>query len=347
MTKVKPNTKEQLIYFLLSNLNLGTYDSKFLTNIQTNNVISKRPLTTNQAALLYKIVERYAKQLRKLELNVLELIDLPWTLEPIPSIPEYTEAHLALEESNFILRSPYQREFVKAIAKSDINAKWYKETKQWIAPANTYTLKIMKLILVNNYNEVNYCDNIKRLLNTVELYNDCKYWNPTYVYVNGSYYVMASTQEVVDAIEHIPFTEDLSTIAHLTRYGIEIDDTVKEQFYKKYSKDDVAFALDFKVATELDDVTIVDKLRYLKTDLILISKVNATTQEHIQYIKNEVSSHIPWAIISEVDTSWYDLLKKSKYPVMITSGMWITSMGMVKSVGKVIHIVNSKPLDIK
>jgi hypothetical protein len=347
MTKVKPNTKEQLIYFLLSNLNLGTYDSKFLTNIQTNNVISKKPLTTNQAALLYKIVERYAKQLRKLELNVLELIDLPWTLEPIPSIPEYTEAHLILEESNLILRSPYQREFVKAIAKSEINAKWYKDTKQWIAPANTYTLKMMKLLLVNNYNEVNYCDKITQLLNKVELHKDCKYWNPTYVYVNGSYYVMASTQEVIDAIEHIPFTEELSTIAQLTRYGIEIDESVKEQLYKKYSKDDVAFALEFKVAAELDDVTIVDKLRYLKTDLILISKVNATTQEHIQYIKNAVAPKISWAMISDVDTSWYDLLKQSKYPVIITSGMWIHSMSIMRSVGKVIHIVNSKPIDIK
>ncbi len=56
MTKVKPKTKEQVIYFLISNISLGTYDKRFLSNLESMNVVAKKPLTTNQATLFEKIM---------------------------------------------------------------------------------------------------------------------------------------------------------------------------------------------------------------------------------------------------------------------------------------------------
>lgn len=347
MTKVKPKTKEQLIYFLLTNLSLGTYDSKFLNNIQVSNVINKKPLTSNQAELLYKIIERYTKQLRKLDLNVLELLDLPWTLEPVPSLPEYTEAHLLLQDSQLVLRSPYKKEFVKDIGTTETLAKWHKETKEWLIPANTYSLKKIKECLENNYDKVNYCDKIKELIRKVETHRDCKYWNPTYTYINGNYYVTAINEALLSAIEHIPFNGELHTVAHLSRYGITIDDIVREKLYARYPVDDVCFATDFKVSTEVDDMDIVDKLKELKTDLILISKVLPTTSDYIQLIKNQMSPTVAWAHISEDETGWYNLLEKSNYPVVITTGMYVSSMSLMKTAGKVVHIVDTKPINIK
>ena len=34
------------------------------------------------------------------------------------------------------------------------------------------------------YEKINYCDETKNILNTVEMYKDCQYWNPTLVKAN-------------------------------------------------------------------------------------------------------------------------------------------------------------------
>ena len=60
MSKVKPTTKEQLIHYLLHNVSLGTYDNRFLTNIETNFIGAGKPVTSNQSDLLTKITFRYS-----------------------------------------------------------------------------------------------------------------------------------------------------------------------------------------------------------------------------------------------------------------------------------------------
>ena len=85
MTKVKPTTKEQLVYYLCHNISLGTYDQRFLDNILRLNITANKPLTTNQSSLFDKIVERYSRQLAKQEIASADMKLLPWILQPIDS----------------------------------------------------------------------------------------------------------------------------------------------------------------------------------------------------------------------------------------------------------------------
>lgn len=126
MSVIKPSTKEQLIYYLLNHISLGTYDRKFLSNLQTMYMVSQKPVTTNQSRLLSRIILQYKRQLLKHEITVDQANALPWTREPIPSLPEFTETHLILVDDELILRSPYKNIFVKDFKKLDIYGKWNK-----------------------------------------------------------------------------------------------------------------------------------------------------------------------------------------------------------------------------
>jgi hypothetical protein len=142
MIKMVPTSKESLIYYLIHNISLGTYDQKFLHNLVSLNVTKNHPVTTNQAELLDKIVSRYKKQLAKKELDVNELLKLEWNTKPILSSPQFTQAYLSLGEGKIILHSPYKSEFVKEFKRIE-NVSWHRDEKFWSAPANEYMLKLV------------------------------------------------------------------------------------------------------------------------------------------------------------------------------------------------------------
>ena len=222
MTKVKPKTKEQTIDFMIKYLSLGTYDKKFLSNVLQLNIAVKKPVTTNQADLLNKIIVRYHKQLAKKEIDSKEIISLPWTLPPIQSSPQYTNAHLSIEDDLILLRTPYKKEFVKEL-KDIPYMNWDRETKTWKGPKAEFILKKLINLIDEHFTNVNYSENIKSIIDILCEYESVKFWQPTLTIGNGNLYIAAATPELMDAITFIPLSLEPHIVARLVRMGVNID----------------------------------------------------------------------------------------------------------------------------
>lgn len=343
MNKVKPKTKEQTIYFLVSNLSLGTYDKKFLNNLEAMNITLGKPLTTNQAALLDKIILRYARQLKKLEIGADELISLPWVTEPIKSSPQFTEVHLYLVDDEIILRSPYKKDFVKDFRSLEVSSVWYAEDKFWRMPANTYTLKQVKTCLEKHYSKINYCENLQTLFANTIPYNDIKCWDPTLYSINNNLMIVCLNEALDIAIKDIKLDYTLSCLYKLTRYGIQIHESVINNL-QGYTKAEIDFALEYNPKIERNDTTLLNKIKLLQPDIVVLATGNRN-YDIFPHTKNElIKNNILCEEISfsnhRIDTSNF------KFPIVITNGLHISNL-LPGRVGKVVSLVNSNPIDIK
>lgn len=348
MTKVKPTTKEQLIYYFISNISLGTYDKRFLTNLESMNVTAQKPLTTNQADLLDKIIARYSRQLHKLELNVDEMLSLPWHNRPIQSLPQFTEAHLSLLDDELILHSPFKKDFVEDFRKADINGKWNKEERYWSVPASTHTLNIATKIIEKHYNKVNYCDTITEFIQSAKVYEDCKYWNPSFEYLNGNFYVVAANSNLINAISYIPFEVELYVLARLVRHGISIGDTALAQFVDKFKPDEILFALDTEANIEIDDPEAINKLLKIKTDYVVFLELTGSAKGFFTSLKKKLEEHnIKHHTLSVKEQQEGIFTRDYAYPTLIVSGFFYRPSQITPAIGKVVHVVNSKPISIK
>ena len=213
MTKVKPTTKEQLVYYLCHNISLGTYDQRFLDNILRLNITANKPLTTNQSSLFDKIVERYSRQLAKQEIASADMKLLPWTLQPIDSSPKFTEAHIAIEDDRIAVRSPYKKEFVKEFKELDAPLAWNKETKVWSSDFSEKYLKNIMDCVEKHYNNVNYDNETQHIFETLVAYEDCKYWSPTLVSRNGNLFVYAINKSLNTALEKVEISTSPASLA--------------------------------------------------------------------------------------------------------------------------------------
>lgn len=345
MLKIKPSNKEQLIYFLINRISLGTYDKRFLNNIQTQNLLIQKPLTSNQANLLDKIVSRYSKQLGKLELSVQELLDLPWERKPIPSLPEYTEAYLSYNDDFITFRSPYKKDFISEFNKESVYAKWNNTEKCWTMPANTFTLKVINELVLKHYGKVNYCSELKNFIAEVELYKDYKYWNPTLVYANNTFLIKGITEPLCNAIKDITFDGSLKSLTLLSYYGVSIDDSVITQYSNYYDSESIDFAIASKLNLELGDETVVDKLIKIGADLIIFSSMTHSSEMYFNRLKELFLSKIRYIDMThEIHAS--DYIANSKYPVLINSHLWIND-NQPMPVAKVLYTVNSQPITLK
>ena len=207
------NNKEQLIYFMVTNLRLSRYDIRFLQNLEK--IISiKKVVTSNQVNLVEKLVEKYERQLVKHEMFITNLLKLPWTTIVIETTDDYTSAHIGILDDNLILKTPYNKAFITAFRSlSQSGFEWDNINKYYIADLSTHSLKLVINMTSKFFNEVRYSDKVKELLNQLSYYKDVKYWIPTLVYANGNYMIACTNPALDEAIKHITLSTELTTLA--------------------------------------------------------------------------------------------------------------------------------------
>jgi hypothetical protein len=343
MSKVKPSTKEQLIFYLIGHISLGTYDRRFLVNLESMHLIKHRPLTTNQADLLNKIIHRYSRQLARHEISANEAIALPWTNPPIESLPQFTETHLILVDDELILRSPYKGAFIKDFKKLEIQAKWEHDDRFWRIPASTHTLKEVKTCIEKHYSTVNYSEELQAMFAELQPLANAKCWTPTYKYVNGNFYITPINQHILDAIENIPFDIELSTLSRLMAVGIEIDLTAKTKFKEKFTDNEIDFASSFTSKIDLDDPILGDMILALKPDIVLFSDYLAGAKMYLNSVKNYLSNKK--IHVSNVSYSKIADVEKYNFAVLVESGTTLKQQSL-PYVSKSIQVVNSKPINL-
>ena len=343
--KAKPTTKEQLVYFLYNHISLGTYDKRFIENIVTGYLASLQPVTSNQHALLDKITLRYARQLRKEEIDANEMVSLLWQIKPVESLPSYTEAYIELKEDNIEVRSPFKSDFIKSF-KELPNTKWERETKTWYVLASEDTLKKTIEIVQQHYEKVNYCSAIQHILNTVEAYNEAKYWDPTLVKINGSNYILATNSSLDEAIKNIPLDNSLSSIARLVYHGVNISRSAVSSIPNEVTDDDITFALTTEVTIEHDVDAIAQKLRMVNADYVLMRESNALNKNIADRLQTALANdNVKIVTIDRKNKPSLSEIKNADFPVLLGSYSFSTPLSVMFA--KVINLTNSNPIDIK
>lgn len=353
--KVKPTTKEQLVYYMLQHISLGTYDKKFLDNLHDNLVSKKNPVTSNQADLLTKITLRYFKQFKKQELDANELSLLPWSTQPVLSSPQYTNAFCQVEDDTLTIRSPYNVDFISEIRKMPVMASWDKDTKTWSMPYCEVSVKHAIQCVTKNYETINFCPILTEVIDEFAKYETASYWDPIYMKVNGNYMVVGITKQIYEIIEDVVMDVSPSTLALLTSLGIHVSnqvalDAAELQGNTELSHKLIDFATSFS-STILDEDCVDElamMLKAINSDCVVI--VDTYKEKNKEYTKKL------YRLLSDMGLNAYRVSRQentdldiSSYnlPVIVNSSLW--GMGSFSKIPKckTVFLGNNKPIDIK
>ena len=335
---VELKTAEHIAHFMMANISLSRFDKKFVENLQT-----LKQVTTNQVELFYRIIYKYRRQLSKHELDADKLIHLPWTMKVIESAPQYTDGHVSIEGNQIIFKCPYNKNFINEFRKQDSNTFiWDKEHRQYSAEYSTHSLKLVVNSANKIFKAVHYCNIASDLLDQMKEYENCKYWQPTLSRINGNLYIVATSPQLDEALGDMVLDTEPSTIAKLTYYGVQIDESIYD-----INDERQKFISNRICEIEVDDVlNIVPWLVEIGCDYVVFTgnKILADVR------KNLKQQLIDANIVVDSDATWSNKIKtdssKFKFPVAIRFRSAAGYEEPIK-VAKVVQLVNSQPIDIK
>lgn len=333
-------TKEHLVYFMQCGmLRLSRYDLHFIQNLQ-NLILTKNSITTNQVALFEKIVEKYNRQLTKHGLIKSNTDQLSWETEIVNSDKKFTEAYLSLKEDTIYFKSPFSKKFLEKFSKQTYNSfKWVREYKHYEAPYSTHALKFLIELAKDFYPKINYCPTITGLINSVERFN-AKYWEPTLIYLNGRYIIVAITEALYNAIIDIELSNNPECLSLLAAHGITIDDSI-------INNDPLLrFASEYSTVVDYSNVDdFIDYLHAIKCDSVFVAGLVLSHQYKTELINKikEKASNIQIDDRSSLLLS--ERLKGKNNPVVIY--MLPKSITNIPGVfKKIIRITNGVPIHI-
>lgn len=352
-----PTTKEQLVYYLLHNISLGTYDKKFLNNILTSKKDGKTVVTSNQAELMNKITLRYSRQLRRKEIDANDMVKLSWETEPLESSPEFTDAFITIKDDVVELRTPYRKEFINDLrTKSDhLNIVWHKEVKRWTAPLCEDVLKLFINCVEKHFYMIHYCPETVAIIESFSEYESAKYWDPTLVRINGNLYIIATNGSLDTAIGNLVLDTSLSTLAKLVCYGIKISNELIAEIEGSLKCEDPLKQIDF--ATSLNPVLdssdpniLLQHLINVGCDYVLITESFGTMRKNIPTLMKLLDeNNIPYlhldkrSEVTSVDFTPYEM------PILVNTGLWATPAQNKLRLGasKSVFLGNNNPIQIK
>jgi len=343
---------EEVLEFLLSTISLGTYDRKFLLNVQITNVISVKPITSNQAALFKKIVHNYRRQLYNHEQDALILAELPWSLKVIESMDEFTKANLKLIDDTLILRTPYKTTFIQEFRNMQL-LKWNSDERFYSGKYGINTLKNTIMLVKKHFGEIVCCDTLTKIVTDVDQYADCIYWDPTLVNRNNILYVMATTEALDKAMGDLQLSTDLPTLAKLTSYGITIDvnmilDLEKQLGNPEPDINKLMFATSFQINHEKADMSSIKPLLdCINCDYVLITNQyvsSMNTSDDMDTLAKQLD--IPTDIRTKNTTSQITD-RKFNMPVAIRFGKMFHSSDGHSFAAKTINVVDSSPIKLR
>jgi len=335
---IELNNKEQLIYYMATNLRLSRYDIRFLQNLEKISLVKKR-ITSNQVELVDKLIEKYERQFVKNQMFIKDLAKLPWKTLVVETTDEYTSAHISILNDNLILKTPYNKAFITAFRSlSESSFVWDNTNKYYIADLSTFSLKLAINMVTKFFSEVRYSDNVKKLLDQLSYYKDIKYWTPTMVCANGNYMIACTNNALDESIKHITLNTELTTLAELVTYGIQIDESILRT-------DEERFAGSYNPKIELNNICdIVPWLQNINCDYVSVSGIGLST--NLKF-KNDLKQALEKAGIQYNDAGRFAIhsnLSKFRFPVIVKFKLISEEY---THAAKIINVVNSQPINLE
>jgi hypothetical protein len=340
---------EEVLDLMLNHVSLSRYDQKFFYNLQVTNVLSRKPITSNQVALFKKVVKKYKTQLGKQQFDSEQLSELPWTLTVIQSSPEYTQAQFSIENGELILKCPYKASFVQEFRDHSIMT-WNREKRFYNTEFGLYKLKLAIGCVMKHYDTVMFCDTIRNIIDEISIHDENSCWDPTLVRCNDRLYIFNLNEPLARVIKDIELNTDLSTISLLVSYGIKISEHVINKLKNEYTLDEIKFAIHRNAIHELSDVEgLADKLKKIKCDYVIYAAVLHSSLDALNY-DQQLKKHLNFPIDKVNNRNTDKFVEPNKYnmPVMIrSSSSYSAFMSGTFYASKVITLVNSSPIELK
>jgi hypothetical protein len=338
---------EELLDLMLSHLSLSRYDQKFFYNLQLQNVLPRKPITTNQAALFTKVVKKYNRQLALFKLDADQVAELPWTLKIIQSSPEYTHAHISIENDQLILRSPFRQAFVQDFRDKSVMI-WDRENRYYHTEFGLYKLKAILNSVMKHYQDIKLCPAVQKIIDDISIYDEESCWDPTLTICNNNLYIFNLNESLASAIRNIELNTELSTLALLASYGIGVSESLKKELQKIYSIEDLTFAINRQAIHEVSDIAgLADKLKKIECEYALHATIHQSSETRDEYHKL-LAQYVDFPIQSTNMRKFDYPAKQFKMSVILKpmSAYSFTSAGCFFA-GKIINLVNSNPIEIK
>ena len=337
---------EEVLDLMLNHVSLSRYDQKFFYNLQLNNVLPRKAITSNQAALFTKVVKKYKKQLSSHQYDADHLSELPWTLKVVQSSPDFTHAQISIEGNELILRCPFKQAFVQEFRDQSVMI-WNREKRYYNTEFGLHKLKVILNCVMKHYQDIKFCENVHQIINEISIHDEYSCWNPTLTRCNGNLYISNLNESLDSATNHIVLDTDLSTLALLCSYGITISDSLKKELLTIYSIDDLIFAINRQNIHEVSDIAgIADKLKKINCDYALHASIHSTSESETYH--KTLAQYVDFPVQSTNMRKITLSVRSYNMPVILKSMSAYSFSGAgCFYAGKIINLVNSNPIDIK
>jgi len=303
-----------------------------LANLQSM-VQKNMRVTSNQADLFDRLIEKYGKQLAKNNIKKEDVMLLPWESTIVESTPEYTGAVVSIDDDEIIIRVPFNKTFISSFRDIPHNSfEWNRELKIYKSKFSTRAFNIAATKLYKYFPTVKFCETSQVLLDSLKRYETATVWDPTLMMVNGRLMLVACSAPLLEAISDIELTLEPLTLYKLSQYGIKID--------PELTKNDptLKFAADRSVQIEASDgANLVKMIKSLGCSNVLwgrginYSKIGKEVQA--VFVENGITLFPPGKTSPEhfMLITLYDSTVNMNYPGM----------------GKLIVLKDSRPIEAK
>lgn len=237
------STKDQIVKFLLDGtIHLSKKDYSFFYNLH-NIIKNKKKITSNQANLFDKLVNKYRRQLQKNGKDVEAILEYYWECEVIPTLQQYLHSNISIKNNHIEIRSPFKQDFIKQLTRytlPDIDNpvieyinpfSWDKTDRVYKAEYNTAAFKIAVSYSNRYFDKTTYCDAALSLLRQIDELKNIGIWDPTYKKVGDCYYIAACNEILSNHTQNIQLDTEPATLFTLSKLGIKIDENIVKDDY--------------------------------------------------------------------------------------------------------------------
>lgn len=328
--------KEHLLHYMMKgHVHLSKKDYGFFNNL-TYIIKEKNQVTSNQNKLFDKLILKYQRQLRKCGHDIDILQKLNWNVDIIDSSEEYLVPKLYLEGNELCLRTPFNTNFVKTFKLTKDNTfVWNKEQRIYRSPFYTHALRLAYDTCHYYFKKLELSDDINILIEPLKQYEGVTK-APILTISQGKYYINNINKNLAEAIKDIELNGDPKTLFQLSRHGVMIDESIVGDDPLKI------FASQFVTKLDLDEIP--NKIQFIKsigiTDVYIPMKHASIIDKTMRHLLEKEGINIHGNVDNVVDGT--AIMRR------VMGNERMTMLGIEpRKIGKVIHVTNSRPVEVR
>ena len=334
--------KEHLLYFFMKGtIRLSEYDSRFLSNLLSI-VDKKNKVTSNQADLFDKLVNKYARQLTKQGFHKDALLRLDWKTEVVPSSDEYTGALVQLIDDELQIRVPFNKKFIQEFRKDiAISFIWDPDFKIYRSPFNTSAFKAAWYTLPKFFPSVTFSENLQQLVADIKTYEGL-FWQNIILPVNGRVMFSSAYPILHELVDKIGYDITFDNLQQFSLLGVEIHGSLI------VDRPDLKFASELYTEVDIDDFEQVTEYIKQLGDLQIYVARNLPQQHQL---REKFTDALRKTGLDKKLATFHRTMLTSEPIVHLSFSR--TSMDpqrhnlLMDNVIKYVYIKNSHPLEVK